>query len=164
VRWNDGAVPPDDPNTSRNPDAVDFAVMDHPRGAPGEVAILFTAANAGCPNGPHAGAFLFGSHPDGGDLSDGSAYTWHHQSLTDPDNGLVIAANRSGDCTIVLHDFNVTQVDTDKYVMFFTQVPANGVHVAGSGFACSNFVDDDGDGTVDYGHDDNCQSPTDDSE
>lgn len=164
VRWKDGAVPPDDPNTSRNPDAVDFAVMDHPRGAPGEVAILFTAANAGCPNGPHAGAFLFGSHPDGGDLSDGSAYTWHHQSLTDPDNGLVIAANRSGDCTIVLHDFNVTQVDTDKYVMFFTQVPANGVHVAGSGFACSNFVDDDGDGTVDYGHDDNCQSPTDDTE
>ena len=76
----------------------------------------------------------------------------------------VIAANRSGDCTIVLHDFNVTQVDTDKYVMFFTQVPANGVHVAGSGFACSNFVDDDGDGTVDYGHDDNCQSPTDDTE
>lgn len=166
VAWEEDAEPPNDPDTPRTPDAVDFAVMDHPLRTEGgnEVAVLITAANSTCSDQPREGAFLFTEHDDGGDMSDGTLYRWVHEVLADDQTGIIVAAHRDGVCDIVLHDFNVSQWDEDKYLMFFTQVPPNGVHVAGSGFACSDYIDDDGDGLVDYGEDPDCESPTDDDE
>ena len=75
-------------------------------------------------------------------------------------------------CADLLHDFTVTGVGPGKYVMLYQPVfrldgdleQSDGVYLSASGFACSNFVDDDGDGDIDYGGDTGCQSPTDDSE
>lgn len=165
VDWAPDATPPDDPDTSRQPDAVDFAVYDYPGEDPSQhVAVMFTAANSACLDQPREGAFLFGDHPDGGDQGDDVLYRWHRAVEMDSETGLVVAYDRTGDCAVVLHDFNITQIAADKYVMFFTQVPPNGVHVAGSGFACSDFEDNDGDGATDYGVDPDCLSPTDDAE
>jgi hypothetical protein len=163
VAW-EGDGPPNDPETSRTPDAVDFCVYDDPEAAGNEVAVMFTAANSACIGEPREGAFLFGRHPDGGDQRSGVDYTWEQSVEMDAETGLVIAYDRTGDCSVVLHDFNITQVADSRYVMFFTQVPPNGIHVAGSGFACSDFADNDGDGETDFGFDPDCESPTDDSE
>lgn len=166
VDWEPDAVPPNDPDTSREPDAVDFAVYDFPGEDPGtsHVAVMFTAANSACLDQPREGAFLFGDHPDRGDQSSGALYHWERSVEMDSETGLVVAYDRSGRCDVVLHDFNITQIAVDKYVMFFTRVPPNGVHVAASGFGCSDFVDNDGDGLTDFGFDPDCQSPTDDAE
>ena len=91
----------------------------------------------------------------------------------DPSGGTLLSPDRSDpSCLDLLHDFTITSPSPGRYVMLYspvfrtghTEEAPVGVFLSASGFACSNFLDDDGDGDIDWGMDDGCLSPSDDSE
>ncbi len=175
VTWAEGAEPPDDPTTDRTPDVVDGQVIPWPgpEAEDGGVMLLFSGADARCAPSPRWSNYAAGFHPDGGDLTSDVAWTYVDSVLADPDHGAILSPDRSDpECADLLHDFTVAQDPEGRYIMLYQPVwrrdveveDSDGVYLSASGYACSNYADDDGDGLADYGADPDCDSPLDDEE
>jgi hypothetical protein len=172
VTWAEAHTPADDPRTGRTPDAVDAQVIPWPgpEREEGRVLMLFCGANPRCGPGPRWGSYGAGWHPNRGDAS----ATWASIDAVaaDPEHGVLVTPDAADDeCADQMHDFTVAEVAEGRYVMLYQPVwvdgaaqESDGVYLSASGYACSNFADDDGDGAVDYGVDDGCSSPLDESE
>ncbi len=169
MTWDLDAEPPDDPNTDRSPEVVDVSVITFPGESAdsSHVLSIFAGANTACQPEPKWTGYLFGEHDNGG--AGGSGWRWWSDVLADPERGVSVSADRlDSECNIQLHDFTVLVVKPDQFLLFFQPLDLShgflGSYVVGSGFECSNYVDDDGDGRIDFGEDPDCLSPTHDDE
>jgi hypothetical protein len=170
LEWN--TEPPNDTGTPVDPEIVDPEVIplqldENPYDL--ELGMMFSGADRGCDNTP--GVLLFQHHEDFGDQSSSSRWTWQSNVIADSSNGVVVH-HTFLDCDVPsVVDPEIVRYGTDRFIMF-ANVPGvgGGIHVFGSGFQCSDFVDNDSDGKTDFGysfdpiHDDGCSSPTDNSE
>jgi hypothetical protein len=125
-----------------------------------ELGMMFSGADRFCT--PDAwGVQLWQTHEDGGDQGT-SNWSWTQSVYSDAADGVVAAAGSCSGRSVM--DAEIVRHAPGKYVMF-NNIDGY-IYASGSGFACSNFVDDDGDGLTDYGPESavQCQSPTDDAE
>lgn len=156
-----GTPPPDDPGSVRTPDIVDPEVypINIDTDPAAELAMMFTGTDRSC-SVPSGRVQLFQFHQDRGDqlISD---WSWMQSTYMDAYDGVVLSNNRCPPAGSMM-DAEIVRYATGKFIMFNNT--RGGYYVSGSGFACSNFIDDDGDGRVDFGPDGGCASPTDDSE
>lgn len=171
IAW--GTEPPDDSSTYPDPDGIDpgFLVVDIDTDAALETLMFTAGADDGC-----AGAgegtnlvILASSHDDLGDQG-ASDWTWIDNVEVDNSDGVLVDEDGStcNNSTDRVYDPTPVKYATDQYIMFFGM--DGHMYVAGSGFQCSNFVDDDSDSKTDFGGGTgeelaaDCASPTDDSE
>lgn len=173
VIFDEGAMPPSDPHTPNELEVVDASVIPWPGDDPDSerVLMIFLGADPACEPDPRRGSFLLATHERRGDQSAGDLWRTVDRVQADEDYGVIISPDRdSTTCPDNLHDSAMVEAAPGKFIVFFTPAVHNqegvpdGLYVSASGFACSNGVDDDGDGLVDYGDDPDCLSPSDDEE
>lgn len=156
-----GTPPPDDLGSVRTPDIVDPEVypLNIDTDPNPELAMMFTGTDRSCAT-PSGRVQLFQTHQNQGDqlISD---WSWMQAVFMDAYDGVVLSNARCPPATSMM-DAEVVRYANGKFIMFNNT--RGGYYVSGSGFSCSNFIDDDGDGRVDFGPDGGCASPTDDSE
>jgi hypothetical protein len=166
LAWSTGGSPPNYSATSKNPDTVDPGVVD----LNGTLHMFVTGADRGCGSGPELAVILRQGHGDWGDQSGGARWTWDSSVEEDGTDGVVLEEDASicewddssNDGDDQVGDPTPLKIATGKYALFFQM--DGGIHVAGSGFQCSNWTDDDAGGGTDYPDDVGCDSPTDDTE
>lgn len=175
VGWSTSPGPvPNVSGTAVNPDLVDPDVVlaDVSGDTALELLLFGTGADNGCT--PAENGVILVSEQDLGD----SLWTWNDSVYADTLTGVVLEQRGyncpSDDTTTNDRVADPTGVTLPLpgggvgYIMFF-QMDGK-IYVSGSGFQCSNWIDDDADSLVDYGADSminevtNCQSPTDNSE
>ena len=176
IEWTSNAVtPPDDSSYSRDPDIVDpgLVVLDADGDSDLDLGMMFAGADESCSGGPEWGVFLWQVHEHLGDQSGGEKWAWEDSVQADSSYGRVVdrdPANCPSDLDPVdidddrVFDPTIVKYATDQYIMFYND--DDSVYVAGSGFECSDFLDNELDGYTDFGDggDEDCDSPTDDNE
>lgn len=164
IAWT-GTPPPDDltlPDT-RSPDTLDPEVLyGNFDGLPGsELGMMFTGGDDGCADGDW-GVQLWQLHRDGGDQSSGTNWTWSAAVAADGVDGVVMDRDDSSCASAgTIVDAEIVPYRRG-YLGFFNA--HGGIHVAGSGFRCSDFADNDASGTTDWPADADCANPWDGSE
>lgn len=164
IAWT-GTPPPDDVTVPdiRSPDTLDPEVLyGNFDGLPGsELGMMFTGGDDGCADGDW-GVQLWQLHREGGDQSNGTNWTWTSAVAADAVDGVVIdlddTACASGG---TLMDAEIVPYRRG-YLGFFNA--RGGIHVAGSGYRCSDFADNDASGATDWPADADCANPWDGSE
>jgi len=164
IAWT-GNLPPDDlnPGSTRSPDSVDPEIVRGEfDGRPGQdMGMMFTGGDDGCSNGDW-GVLLWQQHPDSGDQAGGRGWRWVTSVAADGVDGVVMDRDAAGCAkTAPVMDPEIVKYGAG-YLMFVNS--QGGIHVAASGYACSDFRDDDGDAAVDWPDDADCSSPWDASE
>jgi hypothetical protein len=178
--------PPVPENKDTNPFLIDPDVflIDADGDGEDELGMLFGGADKECRyNSYDTGTFsseplvlLFQYHEDFGDLSDTDEWQWVEEvHVGHFDTGMskgVIVDEQAGSCewddgeedhrTDEIADPTVVRYSSNKYILFY-QMDGN-IYVSASGFACSDFVDNDGWEGVDFPDDPDCYTPTTDSE
>lgn len=167
-----GTPPPDSTvDTWRSPDIVDpEAIWGNFDGSPGnELGMMFTGGDDGCGSNDW-GVQLWQIHADHGDQSGGTKWDWKTSVAADGTNGKILDPDTGFCGTAGDPDFAMDPEIVPYnggYLAFF-----NGYYVSttpymavgASGFACSDFVDNDSGGGTDYPLDVDCDSPWDPSE
>jgi hypothetical protein len=169
--------PPNDDFTLEIPDIVDPEVLplqldENPYDL--ELGMMFKGADRTCgtpppeSSDPTMGVLLFQHHQDFGDQSSSIYWNWDTYVFADTVDGVVASDHVTACEEEYVMDPEIVQFSVNKYILFANVSDEGGIRVLGSGFQCSDFIDNDSDGGTDFGsgpsHDVNCLSPTDDGE
>jgi hypothetical protein len=174
--WSTGDEPPDasdDPGPDSSPDIVDIDVLRLQLDGDGplELGMMFagsdrTSVDSCSPTTPSWGVFLFQMHQRDGNQALGDVWAWEMSVYADASDGVVMDDDRGAcpDADVVM-DPTMAAWASGQFIMLYNH--DGGIKVAGSGFQCSDFSDNDSDGYTDWaasGGDSNCLSPVDNSE
>ena len=176
IEWDSTAVPPDFSPTSKVPDAVDpaFAVVDYDGDNTAELLMFTTSVDDDCDTNSGLGdpaVFLVSAHEAMGDQSTGIQWEWLSNVYLDNTTGIVLEEDTAvcegddadySDKDDGVADPTVVKFADGKWIMFL-QMNFK-IYASASGFQCSDFIDNDSDGDVDFPDDVSCLSPTDDTE
>lgn len=121
--------------------------------------MMFTGGDDGCANNEW-GVQLWQLHASRGDQSAGTKWSWKTSVAADPATGVVMDYNTTN-CNGLVMDPELVPY-AGRWLGFFNAV--GGIHVSGSGFQCSDFIDNDGAGGTDYPDDTSCTNPWDTTE
>ena len=123
--------------------------------------MMFAGGDDACTDGDW-GVQLWQLHRDGGDQSNGVNWGWASAVAADGVDGVVM--DRDGTACAAggtIMDAEIVQYRRG-YLAFFNA--RGGIHVAGSGFRCSDYADNDASGATDWPADADCANPWDGSE